>query len=188
MYCVTCLGIRVHEILSGKSYKHLTLAELRSSATNGCWLCAFFLQHVSSALRRPLASSEVLQIFLEQHSSQYRFARPQAPSNTDEFHRLNAEDDNFRDAMINVQSGYISTLIAVIGRPELALSIGATVEEKDVCYVTLEISTDSGAAVKEFRGKYIANSQQEKEKEKESLKTLLLDLSNKTLVIHDATR
>jgi hypothetical protein len=186
MYCVTCLGIRVEEVLAGKPYKHLTLGELQASATNGCPLCAFLLQHVLSALRRPLAPGEVLQILLEQHSSEYRFARRQTPSNTDEFLRLNAEDDSFRDAMIQVQSGYSSTLIAIVGRPELAPPIGATVEEKEVCYVTLEFCTESGSTVKEFRGKYLSNSQQEKEKE--PLKSLLLDLLDKTLAIQDATR
>lgn len=130
MYCVNCLGIRVQEVRSGKSYKHPTFSKLQLSATNGCPLCAFILHHVSSALRRPLVPGEVLQIFLEQHSSEYRFTRQPTPSNADELRKLDDEDDDFRDAMIRVQSGYRSALIAVVGRPELAPPIGAAVEEK----------------------------------------------------------
>jgi len=150
MYCITCLGIRIEEVLSSKSYQHLTLSELQLSATNGCPLCAFLFQHVSSSLRKPLVSGEVLQIFLEQHSSQYRFTRNVTPSNSDEIRRLNAEDDDLRDAMIGAQSGYASTLIAVVGRLDLALPIGTAVERKEVCYVTLELCTDSGSTVKKF--------------------------------------
>jgi len=182
MHCVTCLGIRIEEVLSGKSYQHLTLGELQLSATNGCPLCAFLLQHVSPALRRSLALGEILGIFLERHSIQYRFERTFL--NTDEYQRLNDEDDNFRDAMIGVQSGYSSTLIAVVGRPELAPPLGATVEEREVCYVTMELCTESGSIVKKFCRKNIANSQQEKEKK--SLKRMLLDLSDKIHAIQGA--
>lgn len=144
MYCTTCLGISVPEILSGKSYKHLTLNALKISATTGCLLCAFLLQHVSSALRRSLGLNEVLQIFLEPHSSQYRFTRHVTPLNADEMQKLGAEDDDFRDAMVGVQAGYASKMVAVVGRPELPPPTGASVEEREVCYVSLELSTDSG--------------------------------------------
>jgi hypothetical protein len=147
----------VEEILSGKSYKHLTLQELRLSATNRCPFCAFLFQHVSSALRRSLGPSEVLQIFLEQHSSQYRFTRQETKENRDEVHKLNAEDDEFRDAMIGVQSGYASTMMAVIGRPVVDPPLEATVAQREVCYVTLEYCTDSGSAVVNFCGKICAD-------------------------------
>lgn len=64
------------------------------------------LQHVSAALRRPLARGEVIHIYLEQYRSQYRFRREETTSNAGAVQRLNAEDDDFRDAMIGVQSGY----------------------------------------------------------------------------------
>jgi hypothetical protein len=152
MYCVTCLGIRVEEVVSGRSYQHLTLGELQLSATNGCPLCAFLLQHVSPALRRSLALGEVLGIFLEQHSFPYRWTRHFTPSNEDEYQRLSDEENNFRNAMIGVQSGYSSTLIAVVGRPELAPPPGATVQEKELCYVTMELCTESGSIVKKSCG------------------------------------
>lgn len=63
---------------------------------------------------------------------------------TDEIQRLNNEDDAFRDAGIRAQSGYNSTLIAVVGRPEVAPPSGAPVTEREMFYVTLEFCTDSG--------------------------------------------
>ncbi|KAH6665425.1 heterokaryon incompatibility protein-domain-containing protein [Halenospora varia] len=144
MYCFTCLEIRAEDILSGKSYKHLTLGELQSSAANGCPLCAFLLQHTLPALRRPLAPGEVLQIFLEQHSSQYRFKREVTSSNREEVSRLNDEDDKFRETGIAAQSGYFSKLIAVVGRPELSPLVEAAVVERELCYVALEFCTESG--------------------------------------------
>ncbi|KAH8655068.1 heterokaryon incompatibility protein-domain-containing protein [Tricladium varicosporioides] len=144
MYCFACLEIRAEDILSGKPYKHLALGELRSSAANGCPVCAFLLQHILPALRRPLGPGEVLQIFLEQHSSQYRFKREEASSNREEVRRLNDEDDRFREAGIAAQSGYFSKLIAVVARPELPPPVEATVEERELCYVALEFCTESG--------------------------------------------
>jgi hypothetical protein len=144
MYCAICIKIPFEEILSGKLYQHLTLGELQQSAINDCPLCIFLLRHISPALRRSLGPDEILQIYLEQHSSKYRFTQHVTAANSDEVKRQDAEDDAFRDAMIGVQAGYTNTLIAVVGRPKLHPPEGSNVEEREVCYVTLEFCSESG--------------------------------------------
>ena len=170
--------------MSGKPYEHLTFIKLQSSATSGCLLCKFLIQKVTLGLRRPLDTANPLNIFLEQHSSDKQAMRRNF-RHTEQILRLNADDDNFRDVNIGTHSGYNSTLIAVVARPESAPAIGATVEEQEVSYVTLEFSTDSGWRLPYSTFEPLANIEQEREKE--SLTSLSLDVSCRTLAIPDAT-
>ena len=81
-----------------------------------------------------------------------RFTRLVTPANAEEVQRLDDEDDNFRDAMIGVQSGYATTLLALVARPAAPPPAGSAVRDKELCYVTVEFCTESGFTAEEFHG------------------------------------
>jgi hypothetical protein len=148
MYCSHCLAISIEEIVAGKTYEHLTFVELESSSSNGCSLCSFFLQRILQALKEPIGTSQAVRIYLEQHSSVHRFTPERYVDSSNEENerimKMNDEDDDFRDAMIEVASGYFSCLIALVARPVNSSDSVSEAGEKEPCYVTLEICSESG--------------------------------------------